>query len=217
MKRSELKEAIKAEIKSVLSEEIKVGDIVTLTTGGDKLEVIDSRQLFGSDMMAYRVKKLDGTKFNANVDFPEIGDETVEYSGDQLKLAEGDLNEGKKGVVVDPDEIMMHINQYQSGNIDGDDLSQAIEEILVAAMNKSVTFSDIRENDEEDDKKAYKGAAKRDKKKSKRDKVIDAYNEIGGGKEVKAKAKKAKEGDKEALNWLKTNQPKIKAYNDLKK
>ena len=30
MKRSELKEAIKAEIKSVLTEEIQVGDIVTL-------------------------------------------------------------------------------------------------------------------------------------------------------------------------------------------
>ena len=164
MKRSELKEAIKAEIKSVLSEEIKVGDIVTLTTGGDKLEVIDSRQLFGSDMMAYRVKKLDGTKFNANVDFPEIGDETVEYSGDQLKLAEGDLNEVKKGVVVDPDEIMMHINQYQSGNIDGDDLAQAIEEILVAAMNKSVTFSDIREDEDEDDKKAVKGTKSKEAK-----------------------------------------------------
>ena len=58
------------------------------------------------------------------------------------------MKEGKRGVVVDPDEIMMHINQYQSGNIDGDDLAQAIEEILVAMMNKSVTFSDIREEDE---------------------------------------------------------------------
>ena len=142
-----LKEVIKAEIKSVLSEEIQVGDIVTLTTGGDELEVIDSRQLFGSDVMAYRVKKVDGTKFNANVDFPEIGDETVEYSADQLRPARM-MNEGKRGVVVDPDEIMMHINQYQSGNIDGDDLAQAIEEILVAMMNKSVTFSDIREEDE---------------------------------------------------------------------
>ena len=42
----------------------------------------------------------------------------------------------------------MHINQYQRGNIDGDDLAQAIEEILVAMMNKSVSFSDIREEDE---------------------------------------------------------------------
>jgi O-phosphoseryl-tRNA(Cys) synthetase len=52
------------------------------------------------------------------------------------------MNEGKKGVVVDPDEIMMHINQYQSGNIDGDDLAQAIEEILVAMMSTPLNEED---------------------------------------------------------------------------
>ena len=71
MKRSELKEAIKAEIKSVLSEEIQVGDIVTLGGDGDELEVIDKREMFGSDMMAYRVKFPDGN--------------TEEYSADQLR------------------------------------------------------------------------------------------------------------------------------------
>ena len=79
--------------ESVLSEEIQVGDIVTLGGDSDELEVIDSRRMFGSDMMAYRVKKVDGTKFNANVDFPEIGDETVEYSADQLRPARM-MNEG---------------------------------------------------------------------------------------------------------------------------
>ena len=125
MKRSELKEVIKAEIKSVLSEEIQVGDIVTLGGDGDELEVIDKRRMFGSDMMAYRVKKVDGTKFNANVDFPEIGDETVEYSADQLRPARM-MNEGKKGVVVDPDEIKFHLDQFYGGNIDGNDLANAI-------------------------------------------------------------------------------------------
>ena len=64
------------------------------------------------------------------------------------KEDEKDLKEGKRGVVVDPDEIKYHLDQYDAGNIDGDDLAQAIEEILVAMMNKSVTFSDIREEDE---------------------------------------------------------------------
>ena len=73
MKRSELKEAIKAEIKSVLTEEIQVGDIVTLGGDGDELEVIDSREMFGSDMMAYRVKFPDGN--------------TEEYSANQLRPA----------------------------------------------------------------------------------------------------------------------------------
>ena len=49
---------------------------------------------------------------------------------------EGDKKEIKeaKMVRVDADEIMMHINQYQRGNIDGDDLAQAIEEIVVGKV-----------------------------------------------------------------------------------
>jgi len=49
------------------------------------------------------------------------------------EVEEGNITE-EKGVVVSPSEIMMHINQYQMGNIDGDDLAQAIEEIVVGAI-----------------------------------------------------------------------------------
>ena len=151
MKRSELKEAIKAEIKSVLTEEIQVGDIVTLGGDGDELEVIDKRRMFGSDMMAYRVKKVDGTKFNANVDFPEIGDETVEYSGDQLRLAEEDLNEGKR--VKNPvEELFFHADSYKKNMIEIEDVKQAFGEILRdykddIIADRSVTFADIREDE----------------------------------------------------------------------
>ena len=50
---------------------------------------------------------------------------------------EGDKKEIKeaKMVRVDVDEIMMHINQYQRGNIDGDDLAQAIEEIVAGEVS----------------------------------------------------------------------------------
>ena len=116
MKKAQLKEAIKNEIKSVLSEGM------TDKEREDKLQQA----------------KRGGGKEKPLRKLAAIG----------KKEDEKDLNEGKKGVVVDPDEIMMHINQYQSGNIDGDDLAQAIEEILVAMMNKSVSFSDIREEDE---------------------------------------------------------------------
>ena len=160
-------------------EEIEVGDIVTLTTGGDELEVIDSREMFGSDMVAYRVKFPDGN--------------TEEYSADQLRLAEGNLKEGKRGVVVDPDEIMMHINQYQSGNIDGDDLAQAIEEILVAMMNKSVTFADIREEDEPTDAEIKKA-----------DSVASAANKLQKlVKKMKDKAKDFKAAEGEAKEKIK--------------
>lgn len=178
MKRSELKEAIKAEIKSVLTEEIQVGDIVTLGGDGDELEVIDSRRMFGSDMMAYRVKFPDGN--------------TEEYSADQLRPARM-MNEGKRGVVVDPDEIMMHINQYQEGNIDGDDLAQAIEEILVAMMNKSVTFSDIREDEEPTDAEIKKA-----------DSVASAANKLQKlVKKMKDKAKDFKAAEGEAKEKIK--------------
>lgn len=178
MKRSELKEAIKAEIKSVLTEEIQVGDIVTLGGDGDELEVIDSRRMFGSDMRAYRVKFPDGN--------------TEEYSADQLRPARM-MNEGKRGVVVDPDEIMMHINQYQEGNIDGDDLAQAIEEILVAMMNKSVTFSDIREDEEPTDAEIKKA-----------DSVASAANKLQKlVKKMKDKAKDFKAAEGEAKEKIK--------------
>ena len=177
MKRSELKEAIKAEIKSVLSEEIQVGDIVTLGGDGDELEVIDSREMFGSDMMAYRVKFPDGNTeeysadqlrparmMNEGKNYIDDTKPTKFLSKDELAAAikrgdyepsvmdkiasfltgvkEDSLKEGKRGVVVDPDEIMMHINQYQRGNIDGDDLAQAIEEILVAMMSTPLNEED---------------------------------------------------------------------------
>ena len=143
MKRSELKEAIKAEIKSVLSEEIKVGDMVTIGDGKRKYEVINVEKGFMSDIDDVEVKSTDGMpigSFN-----PNVGSKTATYKATQLRLAEEDLNEGKKGVVVDPDEIKFHLDQFYGGNIDGNDLANAIEEILSDMMKRSVSFSDIRE------------------------------------------------------------------------
>ncbi len=85
MKISELKEAIKNEITSVLlegmSDEERENRIQHLMRTGAKEKPLRKLAAIG--------KKED----------------------------EENLNEGKRGVVVDPDEIMMHINQYQSGNI----------------------------------------------------------------------------------------------------
>lgn len=163
--------------ESVLTEEIQVGDIVTLGGDGDELEVIDSREMFGSDMMAYRVKFPDGNTeeysadqlrparmMNEGENYIDDTKPTKFLSKDELAAAikrgdyepsvmdkiasfltgvkEDSLKEGKRGVVVDPDEIMMHINQYQRGNIDGDDLAQAIEEILVAMMSTPLNEED---------------------------------------------------------------------------
>ena len=42
-------------------------------------------------------------------------------------------------------EIQNHLDQFYGGNIDGNDLANAIEEILSDMMKRSVSFSDIRE------------------------------------------------------------------------
>ena len=74
-------------------------------------------------------------------------------------------------------------------------------------------------DDIEDDEKAHKAATKGGKKPTKKDKkegdIIKNYKEIES--KVKDSIKKSKGGDKEALNYLLSKQPIIKAYNDLKK
>ena len=134
MKRSELKEAIKAEIKSVLSEEITEAKFIKFKGDSDdnKMEVEAEREMNTPDgeLKVYTVKTDDGVQ---------------SYTADQVELVEEDLNEGKRGVVVDPDEIKRHLDQFYGGNIDGNDLANAIEEILSDMMKRSVSFSDIRE------------------------------------------------------------------------
>ena len=45
-------------------------------------------------------------------------------------MSESTLNEEEGFVEVSQDEIKMHLDQFRNGNIDGDDLAQAIEEIV---------------------------------------------------------------------------------------
>ena len=191
MKRSELKEAIKAEIKSVLSEGIKVGDMVTIGDGKRKYEVINVEKGFMSNIDDVEVKSTDGMpigSFN-----PNVGSKTATYKATQLRLAEEDLNEGKKGVVVDPDEIKFHLDQFYGGNIDGNDLANAIEEILSDMMKRSVSFSDIREEDEPTDAEIKKA-----------DSVASAANKLQKlVKKMKDKAKDFKAAEGEAKEKIK--------------
>ena len=64
----------KAKAKGKSLAEMKVGDKVTFKSGGDDMEIIGVRDMFASDLKAYRVKNADG--------------ETFEYSEDQLQLSE---------------------------------------------------------------------------------------------------------------------------------
>jgi uncharacterized protein YodC (DUF2158 family) len=62
--------------------EMKVGDKVTFKSGGGDMEIIGVRDMFASDLKAYRVKNTDG--------------ETFEYSEDQLQLVESSSSEEKR-------------------------------------------------------------------------------------------------------------------------
>ncbi len=63
-----------AALDEVINEDdFKVGDKVTMKAGGDEMEILGSRRMFGNSTEAYKVKKADG--------------EEVEYSANQLKKA----------------------------------------------------------------------------------------------------------------------------------
>jgi len=182
MKRSELKEAIKAEIKSVLSENTGQERYDALNDNDPDVAILNNMtKKYGKDVVLYWLTSgnygsLDEQSNNPDFDkkvasFAKKINNEMGYPGGVLEAmkqiksrleriigkvedakrggAEEEplmkmigLSEGKRGVVVDPDEIMMHINQYQSGNIDGDDLAQAIEEILVAMMSTPLNEED---------------------------------------------------------------------------
>jgi hypothetical protein len=136
MKRSELKEAIKNEITSVLSEQSdnpafdkKIASFAKKINNemGYPGGVLEAMKQIKSRLERI-ISKVEGAKRGGAEEEP------------LMKMI--GLSEGKRGVVVDPDEIMMHINQYQRGNIDGDDLAQAIEEILVAMMSTPLNEED---------------------------------------------------------------------------
>ena len=196
MKRSELKEAIKAEIKSVLSEAIKVGDIVTIGDGKRKYEVINVEKGFMSDIDDVEVKSMDGMPIGSFT--PNVGSKTATYKATQLRLAEGDLNENSR-IDAQVEELLFHVDSYKKGMIDMDDVKQAFEEILT---NRSVSFSDLtsspsnrflREEDEPTDAEIKKA-----------DSVASAANKLQKlVKKMKDKAKDFKAAEGEAKEKIK--------------
>ena len=136
MKKSELKEAIKNEITSVLSEQSNNPDFDKKVASFAK-KINNEMDYPGGVLEAMKQIKSRLERIIGKVEDAKRGGAEEEPL---MKMV--GLSEGKRGVVVDPDEIMMHINQYQSGNIDGDDLAQAIEEILVAMMSTPLNEED---------------------------------------------------------------------------
>jgi len=67
-----------------------------------------------------------GEEFNVPFEFGRAGIKTE----NMIKEEEGFIE-------VSKDEIKMHLDQYRDGNIDGDDLANAVEEIVFSRMDES--------------------------------------------------------------------------------
>tara|TARA_B100001093_G_scaffold190025_1_gene182588 strand:+ start:305 stop:1018 length:714 start_codon:yes stop_codon:yes gene_type:complete len=214
MKRSELKESIKAEIISVLSEGTGVfgtsfrdldkynpedfeAKFIKFKGDSDdnKMEVEAEREMNTPDgeLKVYTVKTDDGVQ---------------SYTADQVELVEEDLNEDKS--VNNPvEELLFHVDSYKKNMIEMEDVKQAFEEILrdykdKIIANRSVTFSDIREEEkeEDDDDKAASKSAKKEKLGKQASKLSqadeDRYERIKNGLE-----KLKKKGDGESIKKMK--------------
>jgi hypothetical protein len=138
MKRSELKEAIKAEIKSVLSEEITEAKFVKFKGDSDnmKMKVEAEREMNTPDgeLKVYTVKTDDGVQ---------------SYTADQVELVEVYQTRSKMEQIVNLFQDMMD-DEY-----DGQDyrkvlnmVLKAIDDDYKAAEREGEKFSRIREDEE---------------------------------------------------------------------
>ncbi len=86
----------------------------------------DAEKIAGSINAKYVGNYKEGVEENGHVDdyTEEIAEENDE---DKLPLDEN--------IYVDGDEVKMHLKQYRDGNIDGDDLAQAFEEIVFGKVS----------------------------------------------------------------------------------
>ena len=159
MKRSELKEAIKAEITSVLSEEITEAKFIKFKGDSDdnKMEVEAEREMNTPDgeLKVYTVKTDDGVQ-SYTADQVEVVNEIAPMGPGQTTTLsdfeeeeEVKVNNSKK--IKNPvEELFFHADSYKKNMIEMEDVKQAFEEILrdykdEIIANRSVTFSDIRE------------------------------------------------------------------------
>jgi len=127
-----------------------------------------------------------------------------------------DLEKGQRGRKADPNKPEKPASTGQKGR----PASEPKAEKVATLTKGDDGFDDVSYSDDEESAEAAKAADSDETAKelgkaaTRRDKVVKAYQMIAP--ELKDKIAKAKEGDKEAMNWLKERTPIIKAYNKAK-
>jgi hypothetical protein len=126
------------------------------------------------------------------------------------------LEKGQRGRKADPNKTEKPASTGKKGRPAGEPKAEK-----VATLTKGDDgFDNVSYSDDEESAEAAKAAGsdktakELGKAATRRDKVVKAYQMIAP--ELKDKIAKAKEGDKEAMNWLKERTPIIKAYEKAK-
>lgn len=125
----------------------KVGDKVTMTSGGEDMEIIKTRRMFGSNINAYTVKNVGGDEY--------------EYDESQLKLAEGKIdNQLDKlfrlsigaHVGLGEDKLYKLTQAWEAWNVENDDKYDSLVDPLYMAVELVQDAGVPGVNNVEDDK-----------------------------------------------------------------
>ena len=229
MKRSELKEAIKAEITSVLSEEMSPEEVKQkmdqAMRGGAKAEPLAKLATIGQKKKTVRIKgnsqeyKVEKVMANGDILISRDGKNVGTYRPNQLEPVKEDLNEissrEANAQLEEIEEYQKSIARLVTQDLKNEPDVDAFIRLVLNDVNRTLTrvknlkkfkgfqltFSDIREDEDEDDKAASKNAKKEKigKQASKLSQADeDRYERIKNGLE-----KLKKKGDEESIKRMK--------------
>ena len=195
----------------------------TVTIGDNEQEYKIEKVMANGDILISRDGKNIGT-FSPNQlkpvnEIAPMGPGQTTTLADFEEEEEVKVNNSKK--IDNPlEELFFHADSYKKGMIDVDDIKQAFEEILRdykddIIADRSVTFSDIREDEDEDNKAAEKDAKKEKKFAGKQKEAEDLKTKIEDKKaEMVKKAKEYKAAEGKAKEEIKDQLKKMTAERD---
>ena len=232
MKRSELKEAIKAEIKSVLSEEITEAKFIKFKGDSDdnKMEVEAEREMNTPDgeLKVYTVKTDDGVQ-SYTADQVEVVNEIAPMGPGQTTTLADFEDEEDNLVRVSQKAVRIQLDQYENGMIDGDELANGIEQIVFGdiaprGMMKEAEYTDrvgksrlasnkYKQADEFN--KSYDSVAQAAAEKQFDDDVMDkAASKKAKKEKIGKQASKLSQADEDRYERIKNGLEKLKKKGD---
>ena len=206
MKRSELKEAIKAEITSVLSEQSNNPDFdKKVASFARKINnemdypggVLEAMKQIKSRLERI-ISKVEGAKRGGAEEEPlmkmiglkEAMNEIAPMGPGQTTSLSDFEDEEDKLVRVSQKDVRIQLDQYENGKIDGDELAQGIEEIVFGDIAPRGMMKEDEMTDAEKKKAAEKNAKKETDFTNKQKEVDKLKKELADNKDELVKIAK---------------------------